>query len=148
MKRPKMVIFLSMYVCLLSCFALQHAITLAYKTTGLSGLVAIPLAILGAVITQQIWSNMGNRGCLKLLASAVICSALTTTPVFLGFVYLESAGGSPSITTGGMPSNFAGAILIGTGIFTVVMGVKIVTMATWRITSPHAAAIWQKFKRY
>ena len=121
---------------LLFCFAFHDATSFTYGITGLSGLVAIPLGILGAIITQQIWANFENKGCASVIVAAIICGILTSIPVFLSFMFLESAGISATVNAAG------------SGIWAVVMSAKIVVQAVWRFTLPHTISFWRGFKRY
>ena len=135
MKRPKMVTFLLVYVGLLTCFALENVTAFLYQNEGLSGLVAAPLALLGAIVTQQIWIGMEKQGCVSIIGASVMCGVLTSAPVFLAFIFLESAGGLGSVSDVGSIENFAGSILIGIAIWVVIVGTKVTAMTAWRYFS-------------
>ena len=148
MKLPKIVTFLLVYVGLLTCFVFYNISLHLQNPDDMISLVSTLMMILGIAITQQVWSEIGKNGCMKVLAAATLSGILAAIPMLLVSSFSNSVAQAIDPATMRSIRNLPGAIVPGVIIWTVFMYAKIAVLAGWQFLAPHAIAFWHRIKRH
>lgn len=131
-KRPRISALLFVYVGLLFCVAFDDVFQLAYNHQEMSGLVSIMIAVIGAVVAQQIWKGREEGAFLGVLGAAGIGILWTCLPVLLAFVFGESLVGVPTHFTLRRIGDYSGAAILGMAVWVFLIVLKAIVQSVWR----------------